>query len=165
MNWFSSCFPLGPLPTADEVTTDMKRIRRGFTLFEILAVIVLIGLVVGLVVGNLDSIMGTGKVKLAKTAVTNSFAAPLMAYKSATGDYPTTQEGLAMLLQPNPKIGIMEPLLRSRDALLDPWGHPYQYKFPGVKRPYAYDLWSFGPDGKGDTEDDIGNWDAPVAAK
>jgi len=143
----------------------MKRVRRAFTLFEILAVIVLIGLVVGLVVGNLDAIMGTGKVKLAKTAVTNSFAAPLMAYKSATGDYPTTEQGLAILLEPNPKIGIQEPLLRSRDALLDPWGHPYQYKNPGAKRPYSFDLWSTGPDGKDGTEDDIGNWDASAPAK
>lgn len=142
----------------------MKRIRRGFTLFEILAVIVLIGLVVGLVVGNLDAIMGTGKVKLAKSAVTNSFAAPLLAFKSAKGDYPTSEEGLAILLQPDPKNGIQEPLLRSRDALLDPWSHPYQYKFPGVKRPYSYDLWSMGPDGKEGTEDDIGNWDAAPSA-
>ena len=143
----------------------MRKSRRGFTLFEILAVIVLIGLVVGLVVGNLDAIMGTGKVKLAKTAVTNSFSAPLMAYKSATGDYPTTEQGLAILLQADPKIGIQEPLLRSRDALLDPWNQPYQYKNPGVKRPYSYDLWSFGPDGKDGTEDDIGNWDASAPAK
>lgn len=139
--------------------------RRAFTLFEILAVIVLIGLVVGLVVGNLDAIMGTSKVKLAKTAVTNSFAAPLMAYKAATGDYPTGEESLAVLLQPNAKAGINEPLLRGKDALLDPWGRPYLYKCPGVKRPYAYDLWSAGPDGKDGTEDDIGNWDATGVSK
>ena len=143
----------------------MKRIRRAFALFEILAVIVLIGLVVGLVVGNLEGIMGTGKVKLAKTAVKDSFAAPLMAFKAAKGDYPTTEEGLAILLQVDPKNGIQEPLLRSRDGLNDPWNHPYQYRCPGVKRPYAFDLWSFGPDGKPDTEDDIGNWDAPAPTK
>lgn len=141
------------------------RAHRAFTLFEILAVIVLIGLVVGLVVGSLDGMMGAGKVKLAKTGVTNSFQGPLMAYKGATGDYPTTEEGLAILLQPNAKIGLAEPLLRGRDALMDPWNHPYHYKCPGVKRPYAYDLWSAGPDGKDGTEDDIGNWDAAPDAK
>lgn len=140
----------------------MIRQRRAFTLFEILAVIVLIGLVVGLVVGNLDGILGTGKVKLAGTAVNNSFTAPLMAYKAATGDYPSTSQGLAVLLTPMPDKGIPEPLLRSRDALNDPWGHPYRYRCPGVKRPYSYDLWSFGPDGKEGTADDVGNWDEPT---
>lgn len=144
----------------------MTRLRRAFTLFEILAVIVLIGLVVGLVVGNLDSIMGTGKVKLAKTAVNNSFSSPLSAFKLATGDYPTTEQGLRALLVPMPDKGAPEPLLRSVEALNDPWGHPFQYRCPGVKRPYAFDLWSMGPDGKDGTDDDIGNWDAtpPAAA-
>ena len=141
----------------------MSRIRRAFTLFEILSVIVLIGLVVGLVVGSLEGIMGTGKVKLAKTAVRDSFAAPLLAYKTATGDYPTTEEGLAVLRRPMPDKGVVEPLVRSNESLNDPWGHPLHYRCPGVKRPYSYDLWSSGPDGKEGTDDDIGNWDAPAA--
>lgn len=141
-------------------------LRRAFTLFEILAVIALIALVMGLVVGNLDGIMGTGKAKLAKTAVQNSFSSPLLAYKTAVGDYPSTEEGLAILLKVAPDKGITIPLIENKDKLLDPWNHPYRYRFPGVKRPYGYDLWSDGPDGKEGTADDIGNWDgAETAAK
>ncbi len=143
----------------------MSRIRRAFTLFEILAVIVLIGLVVGLLVSRLEGVMGAGKVKLAKTAVNNSFSAPLLAYKVAMGDYPTTEQGLVILRHAIPDKGVVEPLVRNNEALNDPWGHPYQYRCPGVKRPYSYDLWSFGPDGKEGTSDDIGNWDeAPPPA-
>ena len=142
----------------------MNRLRRAFTLFEILAVIVLIGLVIGLVVGNLEAIMGTGKVKLAKSAVNNSFSSPLLAFKTAAGDDPTTEQGLRVLLVPMPDKGAPEPLLRSVEALNDPWGHPYQYRCPGVRRPYSYDLWSMGPDGKDGTDDDIGNWDAAQPA-
>jgi general secretion pathway protein G len=81
------------------------------------------------------------------------------------GRYPTTDEGLKILISP-PSDGSLTnwrgPYL---DPSSDPWGHPYVYRFPGTHNTNGYDLYSMGPDGAGNTSDDIGNWENPVPAK
>lgn len=83
---------------------------------------------------------------------------PLRAYKLDLGDFPTTEEGLAALKEPPPgKEGIWKgPYEDIR--LSDPWGNPYQYRFPTAHENVEYDLFSLGTDGVIST-DDIRNWE------
>ena len=86
--------------------------------------------------------------------------APLAGYKIHMGDYPTTAQGLqALSTAPADKAERWRgPYLQENKIPTDPWGEPYQYRYPGVKNKDRYDLWSKGPDKTADTADDIGNW-------
>jgi general secretion pathway protein G len=71
---------------------------------------------------------------------------------------PTSEEGLAALTtQPANAKRWKGPYLR-REVPKDPWGNPYQYRFPSPKNGNTFDVWSSGPDGKLDTQDDVTNW-------
>ncbi len=134
-----------------------KMSAPGFSLMEILVVIGLIGAIAGLVILNLDKIFSSGKEQIAKLYVNETIKTPLFAYKLNVGNYPTTEQGLESLVkQPSNTKNWKGPYI---DKLQDdPWGHPYQYKFPGVKNPGGYDVWSLGPDGI-ESDEDIGNWE------
>jgi type II secretion system protein G len=80
-------------------------------------------------------------------------------YRSLNGSYPTTQQGIGALV----KRPVSEPLPRKWRQLmaeppLDSWGTPFGYKHPATRSKKEYDLYSFGPDGKDGTGDEIGNW-------
>lgn len=124
-----------------------------------LIVFALISLLAGLVIANLDTIFGKQQVKTAKMFVNETASTPLIAYRTDIGNYPSTQEGLqALLTAPSGKEGRWQgPYIQKLDDLLDPWGNPYQYRFPGQKNTGSYDLWSTGPDTAA-ADDDIGNW-------
>ena len=132
----------------------------GFTLLEILVVLAIVGMLVGLAVTNVDKIFGTSQKDITKLFVNQSMQAPLTVYKIHMGDYPTTAEGLQALITPpaNKADRWRGPYLQESKLPTDPWGEPYQYRYPGVKNPDRYDLWSKGPDKTDGTEDDIGNW-------
>ena len=136
--------------------------RRAFTLLEILVVLAIIGLLVGLVVSNTDKIFGQSQEAIARIFVRDSLKTPLQRYRMDMGDYPGTNEGLAALL--TPPAGAAEkwhgPYIDAVGGKLpvDPWGQPFEYRYPGVKNPGGYDLFSKGPDKTADTADDIGNW-------
>jgi general secretion pathway protein G len=88
-----------------------------------------------------------------------SFKELLAAYQLESGSLPTTEQGLKALWE-KPTV---EPVPDRWKAMLDeevkdPWGHPYQYLYPGKHNPDRYDVWSMGADGVTDTDDDIGNW-------
>jgi general secretion pathway protein G len=133
-----------------------------FTILEILVVLAIIGLLVGLVVTNTDKIFGQSQEAVARIFVRDSMKTPLVRYRIDVGDYPTTAEGLAALLAaPSGAAGKWRgPYLDVSGGKLpvDPWGQPYEYRYPGVKNPGSYDLFSRGPDKVPDTADDIGNW-------
>ena len=133
----------------------------GFSLMEILIVLALMGMLLGLVVFNSESIFGGGQKQVAKLFVTKSIDVPLMAYRSHVGNYPSTEEGLGALLKaPMGKSSRWQgPYIKDREGLLDPWGNPYQYRYPGTHNRNSYDVWSMGPSGQSGTDDDIGNWD------
>ena len=135
--------------------------RGGFSLIEILIVLALMGMLLGLVIFNSESIFGGGQKKVAKLFVSKSVDIPLMAYRSHVGNYPSTEEGLSALLKaPMGKASRWQgPYIKDRDGLLDPWGNPYQYRYPGVHNRNSYDIWSMGPGGQSGDDDDIGNWD------
>jgi len=133
---------------------------HGFSLIEILLVIAIMGLLVSVVVVNVDTIFGGAQASAAETFVKQSMKTPLTTYKIQVGSYPTTAEGLRALVKaPGGKAAKWHgPYLDPPDIPKDPWGNPYQYRSPGAHNPDSYDCWSFGADGV-ESGDDIGNWE------
>jgi general secretion pathway protein G len=135
--------------------------RRGFTLLEILVVLAILGLLATLAITNLDTMFDGAKKDTAEMFVKQSLRVPLQAYSMHMGGYPTTAEGLQVLVTaPANKSGNWRgPYVKDDGGIpLDPWKEPYQYRNPGVKNKTGYDLWSKGPDKADGTADDIGNW-------
>lgn len=134
-----------------------KQSRAGFSLIEILIVIALIAMLAGLVVTNLDTIMGSNQEKIAETFVNTTLKVPLTQYRFHMGSYPSTEEGLkALVSAPSGKEAKWQgPYVDSLPQ--DPWGNDYRYQFPGTHNKKGYDLWSTGPN-PDNPSDDIGNW-------
>ncbi len=141
---------------------SFRRVSRGFTLLEILVVLAIIGLLVGLVVTNTDRIFGQSQEAVARIFVRDSLKTPLVRYRIDLGDYPVTAEGLAALVAAPTSVAEKwrGPYMDVTGGKLpaDPWGQPYEYRYPGVKNAGGYDLYSKGPDKVAETADDIGNW-------
>jgi general secretion pathway protein G len=114
--------------------------RAGFTLIELMVVIVILGLLAAVVVPKFIGATDDAKVAAAKTQV-HAFRMALDMYKLKFGNYPKTSEGLMALIN-NPK----QNLLQEENIPNDPWGNPYQYASPGSNG-RDYDLQSFGADG------------------
>jgi general secretion pathway protein G len=137
-----------------------QRTDEGFTLLEILVVLAIIGMLVSLAVTNVGGIFSQKQQDIARMFVKQSMQAPLFAYKMQMGSFPNTAEGLqALVAAPATNADRWRgPYLQDSKLPTDPWGEPYQYRYPGVKNKDSYDLWSKGPDKTDGTEDDIGNW-------
>lgn len=133
-----------------------------FTLLEILVALAIIGLLAGLAISNSDRIFGQSQEAVARIFVRDSLKTSLVRYKIDVGDYPTTAEGLAvMVVAPANKAERWRgPYIDAPSGRIpaDPWGEAYRYRFPGTRNPGGYDLYSLGPDKTEGTEDDIGNW-------
>lgn len=133
--------------------------HRGFTLLELLVVLVIIGLLAGVVGPRLFKNVGKSEITTARAQI-DALGKALDQYRLDVGHYPASQEGLAALMaKPAAEANWDGPYLK-KAIPLDPWGQPYQYKFPGERTP-DFDLSSFGPDkaAGGDAENaDIGNW-------
>jgi len=132
---------------------------RAFTILEILVVLAIIGMLVGLAVGNFGKILDQSKEDIASMFVKSSIKVPLQSYSMHMGNYPSTAEGLqALITAPGSKADRWRgPYLQEAKIPLDPWKNPYQYRFPGTHNKDGYDVFSFGPDGI-ENENDIGNW-------
>ncbi len=130
--------------------TPAKQVRPlqgslGFTLLELLVVIVIIGLLASYVGPKYFSQLGRSEVTVAKAQI-EAFGKALDAFRLDVGRYPTTEEGLAVLLaQPAAATKWNGPYL-SKDIPLDPWGHTYLYRSPGSRG--DFDLVSYGKDGQ-----------------
>lgn len=149
-------------PASSRSRSGLRRGEAGLTLIEILVVLAIIGLLVGVLVTKTDKIFGSSQVAVAGIFVRESSKIPLTTYKHDLGDYPTTAEGLqALVAAPASRADRWRgPYLETTGGKLplDPWGEPYQYRYPGTKNPSGYDLYSKGPDHQAETPDDIGNW-------
>jgi len=132
--------------------------ERGFTLLELLVVMVIIGLLVGYVGPKYFAQIGKSEVKATKAQI-DSLGKALDQYRLDTGHYPTTEQGLnALVTKPANEAKWDGPYL-VKAVPLDPWGHPYVYKSPGEHG--DFDLLSYGKDGQpgGSGESaDITNW-------
>lgn len=144
------------------MTLDRCR-RRGFTLIEILVVIIVLGLLAALVGPQIFGRVSEAKTATARTQI-ELLGLALDNYRLDTGGYPTTEQGLAALQQ-RPTREPLPPNWKGpylRKALpLDPWGRPYVYQSPGEHDPSGYDLATLGRDGQpgGTDEDaDITSW-------
>jgi general secretion pathway protein G len=136
--------------------------RAGFTLIEILVVIVVIAILATLVAPNVFRHVGAAKDATAKSQI-EMLGAALDAFRLDNGRYPTTEEGLGALWNAPRSDQVPNwrgPYLR-KPVPLDPWSHPYVYAWPGQANPRGYDLLSYGADGQpnGEGEDaDITSW-------
>ncbi len=138
--------------------------RDGFTLIEVLVVIVIITALAALVAPNVFRHLAASNDAAARSQI-EMLGAALDAYRMDNGRYPSTGQGLNALWteptgEPSPR-NWRGPYLR-RAVPLDPWGNPYAYVSPGIVNPNGYDLVSFGADGQpgGVGEDaDILSWE------
>lgn len=132
---------------------------QGFTLLELLVVVVIIGLLVGYVGPMYFKQVGKSEIKAARAQI-DAFGKALDQYRLDTGHYPTGEQGLGALVdRPADEKKWDGPYLK-KNVPLDPWGNPYVYKRPGEHG--EYDIVSAGKDGTpgGIGEDaDLGNWE------
>jgi general secretion pathway protein G len=137
---------------------NRRRAVRGFTLLELLVVLVILGLLVGYVAPRFFGQVGKSEVKVAKAQI-RALEDALDQYRLDTGRYPTTEQGLVALdSQPTGEARWQGPYLK-KPVPNDPWGNPYQYRVPGEHG--ELDLYSLGKDGQpgGSGEAaDITNW-------
>ena len=133
---------------------------RGMTLIEILVVLTLIGIVMGIVGGNYLGQGEKAKQKAAKIEI-EQIGQTLDMFKLEVGRYPTTQEGLqALITAPTGVPNWNGPYWKKSTLPKDPWTNEYKYASPGQHG--AYDVWSYGADGKegGEgTNKDITSWE------
>jgi general secretion pathway protein G len=149
-----------PMTSTSPMTSSARQlIRRGFTLIELMVVLVIIGVLAALVVPNVLDRADDARVTAARTDIGNLMQA-LKLYKLDNQRYPTGEQGLQALVArpssgPNPPN--WKPYLEKLPN--DPWGRPYQFANPGVKG--EIDVFSFGADGQagGEGKDaDLGSW-------
>ncbi len=127
------------------VCSDAKRPDCGFTLLEVLVVMVIIGLLAGYVAPRYFGQLGKSEVKAAQAQI-SAFEKALDTYRLEVGHYPTTEQGLGALVSRPENVPKWSGPYLQKDVPLDPWGKPYQYKAPGERR--EYDILSFGKDGQ-----------------
>jgi general secretion pathway protein G len=135
----------------------MKRFRGGFTLIELMLVVIIIGALVAMVMPRLTGRSEQARVAAAKADVVANIATALKLYELDTGSFPTSAEGLnALLAKPGNVNNWNGPYIERKP--LDPWGREYKYVAPGTHRTADYDLYSLGRDGQ-EGNDDVTNWE------
>lgn len=137
-----------------------RKKRRGFTLIEIMVVVVILGILAATIIPQFIGTTQDAKVSAAKSTIAELESA-LERYQIHMDRHPTSEEGLKVLVEApandatkwrGPYIKMLRP---------DPWGNPYQYRYPGVQHPSSFDIWSRGAGGAEGGEGeaaDIGNW-------
>lgn len=141
-------------------TQSIYRGAGAFTLVEIMVVVIVLSVLAATIIPQFMSTKYDARVSAAQAHIAE-YEGALERFNIHMDRHPTTEEGLAALVVAptegrdkwrGPYIKMVRP---------DPWGHPYQYRFPGTHHSYGFDLWSRGADGAdgGEAEGtDIGNW-------
>jgi len=147
------------------VAARTDRRSAGFTLIEIMAVVLIIGMLSGIVGFAVFQQVDKARVVTARAQI-DRLESALELYSMDNGRFPSTEQGLDALI--NKPSGSPEPMnyqaggyLKGGELPRDPWGYDFQYESPGVNNPGSFDLWSFGKDGRtggSELDADIGNW-------
>jgi general secretion pathway protein G len=136
-----------------------RRSEAGFTLVELLVVMVILVLLASLVAPRVIGYLGSSRTKTAKIQI-ESFSTSLELFKLDTGRYPDEREGLAALVvRPANVQNWNGPYLKKDRVPPDPWGRPYHYRYPGQRG--AFDIYTLGADDRegGEGEDqDVASW-------
>ena len=134
--------------------------KEGFTLLELLIVMIIIGLLAALIGPKMIGRVGESRQTVAKQQI-EGFSSALEMYKLDTTKYPTQEQGLeALVTQPQGIVNWKGPYLKKKFIPKDPWGNNYVYIFPGANS--DYDIISYGADGNqgGDGENkDVLSWE------
>lgn len=143
------------------IPNSRRRAEAGFTLVEVMVVVVIIGLLATVVMINVLPSQDRAMKEKARTDVAVLEQA-VETYRLENLTFPTGEQGLQALVNPPPGLARPDRYREGgyvRRLPQDPWGNPYQYRYPGERG--RFDVWSFGADGEkgGEGDDaDIGNW-------
>lgn len=129
--------------------------KNGFTLIELMLVVIIIGVLAAMVMPRLVGRSEEARAAAAKADINSNVNLGLDMFEMDNGRYPTTEEGLGALRTNSGLPSWKGPYLKKDPK--DPWGKPYFYKNPGTHS-NDYDLYSAGPNGIEGDEDDVGNW-------
>lgn len=134
--------------------------NKGFTMIEIMLVVIIIGILAAMVLPNLSGRSEQARIAAAKADIDANLSSALDLFELDAGKYPASEQGLIALVK-NPTSGEESkwkgPYLKKKKIPLDPWGHEYVYNSPGTHNTEEYDLYSLGKDGV-ESKDDITNW-------
>lgn len=140
-----------------------KSQRRGFTLFELLAVVTILAILAVVALPAINGLRNRANERASK-AIMSGFSQSLNAFQLDCGFYPSTEQGLQALLTA-PTVGSpcknyeTAGYFSKKTIPNDPWGSPYAYKSPGTANPESFDLYSLGRDRTEGTSDDIKSWE------
>lgn len=149
------------------VHPSKKVLNHGFTLIEIMAVVLIMGLLMGIIGVSISGQIDKARSATARAQISQLESA-LEFYRMDNGRYPNTAQGLDALVnrptsEPEPRNYPTGGYLKKSNAILDPWGEPFQYEYPGSRNAHSFDVWTQGadqsPGGEGG-DGDIGNWEA-----
>ena len=136
----------------------LRQSQRGFTLVELMLVLVILAILAGIVLPKFSGVSERGRVTAAQTQI-STFKTALDAFEVDMGHYPSGHNGLLdLIVRPREGVNWHGPYMQSDALPKDPWGNDYVYECPGRHNPSFYDLSSPGADGRLGTEDDVCNW-------
>ncbi|MCX6966202.1 MAG: type II secretion system major pseudopilin GspG [Verrucomicrobia bacterium] len=132
--------------------------RQGFTLVELLLVMMIIATLAAIVIPKFAGRSEQAKITAAQAQI-SAIGLALDSFEVDCGYYPKNGDLTALIQQPSDSTSWKGPYL-SKGIPSDPWNNAYVYEYPGKHNANGYDLVSAGPDGRAGTDDDINNWDA-----
>jgi general secretion pathway protein G len=136
--------------------------NTGFTLVELLLVITIIILLAAVIVPRFFGRSQQARITAARQTIVGTFGIAIDLFEQDAGRYPTTEEGLEVLISNSNITNWQGPYIKSAEIPLDPWGNQYKYTYPSelTGSETLYDIVSAGPDGTSGNEDDITNHNA-----
>ncbi|HQP91084.1 MAG TPA: type II secretion system major pseudopilin GspG [Candidatus Omnitrophota bacterium] len=130
--------------------------KKGFTLIEVMLVVVILGILAAMVVPKLTGRSEDARKSIAKSDIESNLALALDLYETDMGSYPESLDSLISAPSEDEEDW-KGPYLKKKPV--DPWGRTYVYKYPGEHNEDGYDLSSSGKDGQEGTADDVKNWE------